>query len=90
MAKKARGMITTCKSYMFKDKNPAIDQLRTMVKDTHGGVNYGTLQKVFEDGGPSVSCMAGWFFGDTLRPIDHTIEAAGRAMGYKRTWVRLK
>lgn len=90
MAKKARGVITTCKSYMFRDKDPVIDQLRTLVKDEHKSLDYSALKKVTDGGGPSVSCMAGWFFGDTRRPNNQTAEAAGRTLGYHRVWQRLK
>lgn len=90
MAKKARGIITTCKSYMFKTKDPAIDEVRTLVQDEYGKLDYGTLEEIKQGGGPSVGCMAGWFFGDTRRPNNQTLEAAGRTIGYKRVWQRLK
>jgi hypothetical protein len=32
--------------------------------------------------------MQGWFRGKTRRPQNATIEATGRALGFKRTWVK--
>jgi hypothetical protein len=32
--------------------------------------------------------MHNWFFGTTRRPQSATLEAAGRALGYKRVWVK--
>ena len=78
-------------AYMFKDKDPAIDELRTMVEDNFGGrVNYKMLSNMHNDGGPSTSCMANWFFGKTRRPTNPALEAAGRALGFRRQWVKLK
>jgi len=77
-------------SYMFRDKDPVIDELRSMVEDTYGHrVNHKSLAAVTQAGGPSISCMNAWFFGKTKRPVNPTIEAAGRAMGFKRKWVRM-
>jgi hypothetical protein len=76
-------------SYMFRGKDPVIDELRTMVEDQYGGrVSYKVLRKVEEAGGPSIGTGAGWFFGKTKRPQNPTVEAFGRAMGFKRIWVR--
>lgn len=80
------------KSYMFKDKDPAIDELRTVIQRAHGGVNklnHKALASIEKDGGPTVSCMRAWFFGDTKRPTNATLEAAGRALGYRRVWRKL-
>lgn len=90
MAKKARGIISTCKSYMFKDKDPVIDQLRTLAQNEYGKLDYRILRKISDGGGASVSCMAGWFFGDTRKPTNQTAEATGRTMGYHRVWQRVK
>jgi hypothetical protein len=81
------------KSYMFKDKDPAIDELRTVVQRANGGANRITnkaLTAIEHDGGPTSSCMRAWFFGVTKRPQNATLEAAGRALGYQRVWVRQK
>jgi len=76
------------KSYMFRGKDPAIDEFRTVVEDHFGRrVNYKDLRKIEEDGGPTVGATAGWFFGKTKRPQNPTLEAAGRSIGMKRVWV---
>ena len=77
------------KSYMFKAKDPAIDELRTLVEDHFGKrVNGKDLKRVETSGGPTAGAMKGWFFGKTRRPQSATLEAAGRAIGYKRKWVK--
>ena len=78
-------------SYMFRDKDPAIDVLRTLIGDTIGGtVNGKALSKIAKQGGPTTSAMKGWFFGKTRRPQNATLEAAGRALGYERVWRKQK
>ena len=77
------------KSYSFRRKDPAIDEARTMIEDATGGrITHKTLRMIEEQGGPSVGCMAGWFFGKTMRPQNPTLEASGRALGMKRVWVQ--
>ena len=85
------GRMPLYKSYVFKDKDPAIDELRTLVEKHFGHrVNNSALATITDDGGPSTNCMRAWFFGATLRPTNPTIEAAGRAMGYHRVWRRMR
>lgn len=96
MAKKAngnghRGALKLYKSYMFRDKDPAIDEFRALVERHFGRrVSGHELAQITEDGGPSTSCMRNWFFGETRRPQNPTMEAAGRAMGYRRVWQRMR
>jgi hypothetical protein len=79
------------KSYVFRTKDPAIDELRTLVEDHFGKrVNNKMLEQISEDGGPSSACMRAWFFGKTKRPQNPTLEAAGRSMGYERVWQRMR
>ena len=47
------------------------------------------LKEVSLSGRPSAAAMREWFFGKTRRPQSPTIEAAGRAIGYKRVWKKL-
>lgn len=83
----ARGM-KLYQSYLFRGKDPAIDELRTEIQDRNGGkLNYRILRKIEEDGGPTVGATSGWFFKTTKRPQNCTLEAAGRALGLKRVWV---
>lgn len=84
-----RGVLRLYKSYMFRGKDPTIDELRTRIQDSNRGRLDGeVLQAITKDGGPSEGCMRAWFFGDTKRPTNATLEAAGRAIGFKRIWVR--
>jgi hypothetical protein len=78
------------KSYMFRTKDPVIDELRTIIQDETGDkqLKASTLSDIADDGGPTVACMQGWFRGKTRRPQNATIEATGRALGFKRTWVK--
>jgi hypothetical protein len=77
------------RSYMFKTKDPCIDELRTLVQDTHHGkLSRKILHGIEESGGPNTGTMANWFFGKTQRPQNATLEAAGRALGYRRKWVK--
>jgi hypothetical protein len=78
------------RSYVFKTKDPAIDELRTLVEDSFGHrVAAKDLTQIEQDGGPKAGTMKGWFFGKTRRPQSATLEAAGRALGYKRQWVKM-
>lgn len=94
MAKKPNGgagHMPIYKSYVFRTKDPVIDELRTLVEDTYGArVNGKHLGTIEAEGGPSTSCMRAWFFGKTKRPTSATVEAAGRALGYKRVWEKMK
>jgi hypothetical protein len=87
------GAMKLYRAYNFRDKDPEIDRLRTIIQREHGGINKlngKALAHVEKEGGPTVSCMRGWFFGATKRPQNATLEAAGRALGFRRTWVKHK
>ena len=77
-------------AYVFRTKDPEIDVLRTLVEDHFGHrVTKKDLKEVEISGGPKAGTMAGWFFGKTRRPQNPTLEAAGRALGYQRKWVKM-
>ena len=80
---KGNGRFKTYSAYKFVDKDPEIARLRSMMGDTK-------LSQVTKDGGPSSSCMSAWFYGETRRPQNATIEAAGRAMGFERKWMPMR
>lgn len=83
-------MAKTYGAYRFVGKDKSIDELRTVVEDHFGHrVTKKDLSKIAEDGGPTSGAMRGWFFGKTMRPQSATLEAAGRAIGYKRVWQKL-
>lgn len=85
------GTLKTYKSYVFKDKDPVIDEIRTLIQKVNNGkLTNKSLTFIEHEGGPTVSCLRGWFFGKTLRPQNPTVEAAGRALGFKRIWVKDK
>jgi hypothetical protein len=79
------------KAYLFRDKDPVIDQLRTLAEDfLREKVSPKNLRQIETGGGPKVGTMKAWFFGKTKRPNNATIEAAGRSIGFERKWSRLK
>lgn len=78
------------RAYNFRTKDPAIDELRTVVEDEFGHrVNYKALSQIEKDGGPTAGTMANWFFGKVRRPQNASLEAAGRSLGYHRVWKRM-
>jgi hypothetical protein len=84
----SRGVIgKVYQSYMFKTKDPVIDELRSLTEQVFGRRVAGdALKEIEQAGGPSVACMRAWYFGKTKRPQNPTIEAAGRAIGFMRVW----
>lgn len=76
-------------AYRFIDKDPAIDQLRTIAQGHFGGrITRKSLTIIEHSGGPSTNSMYNWFFGDVKRPQSASLEAAGRGMGFRRKWVK--
>jgi len=91
MAKKAKGGAPTYGAYLFKEKEPVIDMTRTLLEDVYGRrIDNKMLAEIQKQGGPTASCMRGWFFGDTMRPNNVTVEACGRSLGYERIWRKRK
>lgn len=72
------------KSYSFKDKDPVIDELRTLVKDS--GASY---KDIHEESGVSATTLSNWFQGETRRPQYATIMAVARSLGYDYKLVKL-
>jgi len=75
--------IGTYKSYNFTDKDPIIDQIRTVIKDE--GARYADIH---EQSGVAVSTLFNWFNGDTKRPQYATVMAVVRGLGYDLKLVR--
>lgn len=71
------------KSYSFRDKDPVIDEVRTLVNDSQK-----SYQAIHEASGVSVSTMYNWFEGTTKRPQYATVMAVVYALGYKAKFVR--
>jgi DNA-binding phage protein len=78
MAKTAKRGIIRYKSYLFIDKDPVIDALRTSVSQAH--VRYTQLA---EDSGVSSTTISNWFVGKTRRPQFCTVMAVTKALGKK-------
>lgn len=72
-------------SYSFRTKDPVIYEAKTMFQDS--GKSYTDIAQA---SGLSISTIAAWFDGKTRRPQSASIEAFGRALGFKRKWVRYK
>jgi transcriptional regulator with XRE-family HTH domain len=70
----------TYKSYNFVDKDPIIDEIRTVYQNS--GVNYRWIE---ENSGVTSQTLSAWFNGRTKKPQAATINAVLRAMGYKLT-----
>jgi len=68
----------TYKSYSFHDKDPIIDQIRTIYHES--GTNYKWIR---DNSGVSTTTLSKWFSGDTKRPQAATINAVLRALGYE-------
>jgi len=70
-------MFKPYKSYNFKEKDPVIDRVRTIIQSE--GVKYKTISYM---SGVSTSCLYGWFNGVTRRPQHAPLMAVLRSLGY--------
>jgi transcriptional regulator with XRE-family HTH domain len=70
------GYLKPYKSYIFRDKDPVIDILRTAVKDS--GLSY---TEVHDLSGVATGTLTAWFAGTTKRPQFATINAVARGLG---------
>lgn len=79
MAKaKKTGALRLYKSYVFRDKDPIIDVVRTVVQDS--GKTYTAIS---EQSGVSAGTIGNWFGGDTKRPQFASMNAVLRTCGKK-------
>lgn len=69
--------IRTYKTYRFINKDPVIDELRTMVRDKKA-----SYKQIHEDSDVATSTLHGWFKGKTRRPTHATVRAVMRSLGY--------
>ena len=89
--RKANGHAQVYSAYTFREKDPEISRLRDMAERYYGTrVTGKEMAAIRKDGGPSEACMRAWWHGDTKRPRNDTLEAAGRAMGFERVWKRMR
>ena len=70
----------TYKSYNFVDKDPMIDQVRTIIIDSHD-----TYKQIAEASGVNEGTIRNWLDGATRKPQAATFNAVLRALGYKLT-----
>ena len=75
--KKKRGFIRY-KSYMFVEKDPVIDALRTAISDQHF-----KYSEVALTSGVAVATIKNWMSGETRRPQFATTAAVARSLGKK-------
>jgi transcriptional regulator with XRE-family HTH domain len=68
----------TYKSYSFKDKDPIIDEIRTVYQESGA-----TYKWVSDASGVTSTTLNNWFKGKTKKPQAATINAVLRALGYK-------
>ena len=68
----------TYKSYNFMEKDPIIDEIRTVYEDS--GVNYKWIE---DNSGVTSATLANWFSGKTRKPQAATINAVLRSLGFK-------
>jgi hypothetical protein len=71
------------KSYNFRDKDPVIDELRTIIQDQ--GVTY---KQINDASDVSTSCMYGWFNGATRRPSHAAVAAVASALGFEMQFIK--
>jgi len=74
----------TYKSYNFQDKDPMIDQVRTVIADSQM-----TYKAISEASGVTSTTLRGWLDGSTRKPQAATFNAVLRACGYKLSIVRI-
>jgi hypothetical protein len=74
----------TYKSYNFIDKDPIIDEIRTIVQE-HGG----SYKDIHEHSGVAAATLTAWFSGPTRKPQAATINAVVRSMGWKLGLMRI-
>lgn len=75
MAKKSEKKgLKLYQSYMFRDKDPVIDIMRT-------AINGEKFSAVSERSGVSATTLHNWFHGTTRRPQFATVQAVARVVG---------
>jgi hypothetical protein len=69
--------MSTYKSYAFKDKDPIIDTVRTVIEDS--GASYRWIEL---HSGVTANTLNNWFHGSTKRPQTATVIAVLRSLGF--------
>lgn len=71
------------RTYNFIDKDPIIDQTRTVLQSTLGAEKF--IGRAARLSGVSNSTLRNWFEGDTRRPQYATVAAVLSSVGYDLT-----
>lgn len=79
------GGLRLYRSYNFVEKDPVIDELRTI--DQKEGLSYSQIAWL---SGLTATTIRNWFEGDTRRPQNASIEAFARALGYRRKFEKTR
>jgi transcriptional regulator with XRE-family HTH domain len=70
----------TYKSYSFIDKDPILDEVRTIIQSS--GVTYAFIEHA---SGVTITTLHNWFSGPTKRPQAATINAVLQSLGHQLT-----
>jgi hypothetical protein len=73
------------RTYRFIDKDPVIDEVRTIVQD-EGLMK--SLKIVSQLSGLSMTTLNKWFGGETRKPQNASVMAVITALGYERKFVK--
>lgn len=79
------GALRLYRSYVFQDKDPVIDRVKTIVQDE--GLSYAEVQII---SGVRASTLTGWFTGPVRKPQYATVAAVTAALGYEQKFVRAR
>jgi hypothetical protein len=79
--------IMSYRCYNWKNKNPVIDKVRTILQD-EGLYSKKTRQVLHQLSGVAVATYDGWFEGETKDPKHTTIMATLAALGYEEQFVK--
>jgi hypothetical protein len=75
------------RTYRFIDKDPVVDELRTIVQDEGMDHRYNDLAEL---AGLAHSTIHNLFWGGTKRPQNATVMAIVTSLGYERKFVRAR
>ena len=71
------------RTYMFRNKDPVIDQVHTLVQDSGMSLAY-----IETKSGVRAKTVYNWFNGVVRRPQHATVAAVAAALGYHMRFVR--
>ena len=80
-----RSILRASDSYLFRDKHPLIDMLRTKMQDE--GVTYGDINRKT---GVAVGTLVKWFDGTTRRPQATTLNQVAAYFGLELNWTEIR